>query len=290
VRPVAGALVLAERLFALNRGLFASWEDFQLTLLELQRTGRVTLVDIDGQAVVKFRLEADTAAPTVSDLERGVLRLTVVEASLKQQVEQMEKDQEELRHCAKDLLKTNHRESAKHHFRKWKKGQATLEKRLKTLENVQGVLQTIEESKDNRKYLDALSRGTAAVKGAFGGVTVDTVEEVVADCQEALADQEDMQSIMSRPLAPADEGEAAELEDELNALLATAGVTPLRQTGAQTPQRGAAHTPQRGQTSPLKFKHLLGVEDLPSPPSESPGKASEDQARQAAAVLMEVDM
>ena len=29
-----------------------------------------------------------------------------------------------------------------------------------------------------------MSRGTAAIKGAFGDVTVDKVDQIVADCQE----------------------------------------------------------------------------------------------------------
>ena len=35
-----------------------------------------------------------------------------------------------------------------------------------------------------RQVMEALSRGTAAIKGAFGDVTIDKVDQVVADCQE----------------------------------------------------------------------------------------------------------
>ena len=34
------------------------------------------------------------------------------------------------------------------------------------------------------QVMEALSRGTAAIKGAFGDVTVDKVDQIVADCQE----------------------------------------------------------------------------------------------------------
>ncbi|XP_043228612.1 charged multivesicular body protein 7-like [Amphibalanus amphitrite] len=268
-QPAAGALILTDRLHALHRDLLASRSDLELALLQLQHQGRVTVTEVDGRPAVKFRLEGEPdRRPTVTELEKGVLRLTLVESTLRERVEQLETSQEELRAKAKALLKTGQREAAKKHLRQWKKTQALLDKRQTTLDNVQGMLHAIEESKHNRKVMEALSRGTAAIKGAFGDVTIDKVDQVVADCQEMLEDQEDMDALLARPISPGDAAEAAELEEELSELM---GGT----AAAATPQKQPPTPRQRGRQELPATPPRAEPKDLPSPPTVSPGKMSE---------------
>ncbi|XP_037092686.1 charged multivesicular body protein 7-like isoform X2 [Pollicipes pollicipes] len=255
-QPAGGELLLVDQLWRLHDALFATRADLELALLELERNGRATLDDVDGRLAVKFRLDGEPVAPTVTELERGVLRLKLVQSTMTKEVTQLASDQTQLRSSARELLKSGQRELAKQKLRKWKKMNVSLEQKSMTLDNVQDMLDSIEESKYNQKVTDALSRGTAAARGAFGNVTIDRVEQVVADCQEALEDRDEVVSALARPLSPVDASETADLEAELNDLLSGVATPPSaaqRDRSAtsrtiapsQSPGRDRSATPRR---------------------------------------------
>merc|ERR1712098_359219 len=126
---------------------------------------------------------------------------------------QLEKDRDLARQCLKDGKK----ERAKLLLRKKKFQEGLIEKTDGQLDNLERLVQDIEFAQVQKQVIDGLKDGNAALEKANAMFSIEEIEDILADTQEASEKQQEISDLLSGQLTQADE---EEVELELDELLA----------------------------------------------------------------------
>lgn len=168
--------------------------------------------------MIKFGTESHKAFP-FTDMELAIHKLEFTEKDLLKMIGRMEEQVHEHEVQARRLLGEKKRLLAKNSLRKRDSTMKRLEKRVQCLENVQGLIQRIHDVTDDAAVLDAYRTGTKSLQAALSnsGITMDSVEEAIAEMKDAIELHEEVKSAIAGPMSTANE--EAELEKELEELV-----------------------------------------------------------------------
>merc|ERR1712098_249793 len=122
---------------------------------------------------------------------------------------QLEKDRDLARQCLKDGKK----ERAKLLLRKKKFQEGLLEKTDGQLDNLERLVQDIEFAQVQKQVIDGLKDGNAALEKANAMFSIEEIEDILADSQEASEKQQEIPDLLSGQLTQEDEDDViAELD------------------------------------------------------------------------------
>ena len=173
---------------------------------------------------------------------------------------------------AADWLKKKNKPKAMMELKRKQRLQSVLDKRLSFIENIHQILHTIEQTQTDKEVpstlkhfflprpsptkalcrlvscdqmIDQFKLGVDTLKRVReeSGVTVEAVDQVMDDLQDALLDQREIDDAISSGQEQLSSVDEAELEEELAQLVATALPLPA----AAVPVPAAAATPVRQQ-------------------------------------------
>lgn len=163
----------------------------------------------------------DKDVEPISELEKNFFKLKETEKILIGEISHMDFEKESLIKEAKSYIAKNMKPIALTYLRKKKEIEKRIEKQLKSLDNVQALISRIEESKYNAEVLQSYAHGLAALKlsSKESGLTIDNVDETMAELAEVIDEHKDMQSAMSSLVDVKQKYNEQELEDELADLL-----------------------------------------------------------------------
>jgi len=134
----------------------------------------------------------------------------------------MDTEKESLTIEAKRYIAKNMKPIALTYLRKKKEIEKRIDKQLKALDNVQSLISRIEESKYNSEVLKSYAHGLAALKltAKDNGLTIDNVDETMAELADVIDEHKDIQSAMGSLIdKQSAKHNEQELEDELADLL-----------------------------------------------------------------------
>ncbi|XP_050433869.1 charged multivesicular body protein 7 [Adelges cooleyi] len=156
----------------------------------------------------------------ITELEKNFFKLKEAEKILIGEISNLDNDKDSLVKEAKMYLAKNMKSIALSSLRKKKEIERRIEKQLHSLDNVQAMISRIEESKYNSEVLKSYGNGLAALKltAKDTGLTIDNVDETMAELAEAIEEHKDIQSALGRHIVD-DKQNDNELEDELANLL-----------------------------------------------------------------------
>ncbi|XP_058464384.1 charged multivesicular body protein 7 [Malaya genurostris] len=156
---------------------------------------------------------------SITDIERSIYNLEQTEHDLLKVVDKLDRDIAEAMEQVKTNIRDGKKQLAKSNLKKKHLIEKNLEKKMNVLENVQTMLSRIHDSQSDRNVLEAYKLGSNALKNAFAnsGITLDNVDDTLAEMKEIMDQQDEMQAMIG--IAQNTDVDELELEQELSDLI-----------------------------------------------------------------------
>ncbi|KAJ3328131.1 hypothetical protein HDU76_010538, partial [Blyttiomyces sp. JEL0837] len=196
----------------------------QLKMLKLHRN--------NSGRIVALKLLSEGTSQTgdaFTEADLGVIRIRQTITIVGEQVSALEgriaNEDKDMKTAAKSS--SGKKSRALFHLKRKKLLQSVLQQRLDHFHNLEGVLQSIATAETNTRVAEAYKLGTAAIK-SLNIKLQGQVDDVVDDVREALADQAEIDTMLSS-ISTSTEMDDEEVEAELNQLLAAEQATVASQ-------------------------------------------------------------
>uniref|UniRef100_A0AC35TKP7 Charged multivesicular body protein 7 n=1 Tax=Rhabditophanes sp. KR3021 TaxID=114890 RepID=A0AC35TKP7_9BILA len=172
--------------------------------------------------IVKFAedFRNGTTPPTYSQADTATFNLVSVIKLREKQINDISKNNKELRAEAAQCLRNKDKDGALRRLRKYKSTEKVIEKMETVKANLEGFLHQISLSKDNATILEIYKDSNQALKNTnkANGISVDSVDDTMMDVEETLADQNYIETAISK-FAPTVDFNDADLEAEFNTMI-----------------------------------------------------------------------
>ena len=136
----------------------------------------------------------------ITEQDRAILGLKKQRDQLKQYQKRIQNVLEKDRELAKKLLKEGKTDRAKLLLRKKKFQEGLLEKTDGQLDNLEKLVHDIEFAQVQKQVLDGLKDGNAALEKANAMFSIEEIEDIMADTQEAAEKQQEITNMLSGQL------------------------------------------------------------------------------------------
>ncbi|GFR26679.1 charged multivesicular body protein 7 [Trichonephila clavata] len=193
--------------------------NFQLAVMQLQRTKQACVFEEYGEKVIKFRKLEEKKVEPLSEVDKGVLSLKRARDKILEDMDTLEESILSCQETAKDLLKKGYKSKAMLSLKKKKRLEMALQKKSVAFDNIENLLCQLRNAGTEKMILDAYRSGVLAMKGTTSGeLDLDNVDEVMSDVKGALDDYSEVQNTLSMSVSPGDSLD--EFEDELANIIA----------------------------------------------------------------------
>ncbi|KAM4883543.1 charged multivesicular body protein 7 isoform 2-T4 [Sylvia borin] len=211
-------VVALSELRSLCAGLCPDERTFYLLLLQLQKEKRVTILEQNGEKIVKFARGLHAKVSPMNDVDIGVYQLMQSEQLLSQKVESLSQEAEKCKEDARSACRAGKKQLV---FNAYQAGVGALKLSMKdvTVERAENLVDQIQELCDTQ---DEVAQTLAGV--GINGLEVDSEElekELDSLLQDSSKDSLDLPPVPQKvPSVPISD---AELEAELEQLSVSAG-------------------------------------------------------------------
>ncbi|XP_075412622.1 charged multivesicular body protein 7 isoform X2 [Tenrec ecaudatus] len=159
---------------------------FYLVLLQLQKEKRVTVLEQNGEKIVKFARGPHAKVSPVNDVDVGVYQLMQSEQLLSRKVESLSQEAERCREEARRACRAGKKQLALRSLKAKQRTEKRIEALHAKLDTVQGILDRIYASQTDQMVFNAYQAGVGALKLSMKDVTVEKAESLVDQIQEIL--------------------------------------------------------------------------------------------------------
>ncbi|EAW63633.1 CHMP family, member 7, isoform CRA_c [Homo sapiens] len=160
---------------------------FYLVLLQLQKEKRVTVLEQNGEKIVKFARGPRAKVSPVNDVDVGVYQLMQSEQLLSRKVESLSQEAERCKEEARRACRAGKKQLALRSLKAKQRTEKRIEALHAKLDTVQGILDRIYASQTDQMVFNAYQAGVGALKLSMKDVTVEKAESLVDQIQETLA-------------------------------------------------------------------------------------------------------
>ncbi|KAI1230082.1 hypothetical protein IHE44_0010472, partial [Lamprotornis superbus] len=178
------------QLRSLCAGLCPDERTFYLLLLQLQKEKRVTILEQNGEKIVKFARGLHAKVSPMNDVDIGVYQLMQSEQLLSQKVESLSQEAEKCKEDARSACRAGKKQLALRCLKSKRRTERRIEELHSKLDAVQGILDRIYASQTDQMVFNAYQAGVGALKLSMKDVTVERAENLVDQIQE-LCDTQD---------------------------------------------------------------------------------------------------
>jgi hypothetical protein len=197
--------------------------DFELVLkyLEVNQKCLVNQTEFENKTLVKFALSMNGYVAPITQIESSYQNLKYTEKKLEDEISKFSNQIEVTNEAIKSYLKQNQKNTALKLLKKRKQLEKSLQGKDETLANIQAMMSSIQQADTNQLTFDVYSKSAEALKEANKNIKIDKVDETMADIQDALSTQAEIEDVLKSPVgykyANIDE---SELDLELDELIA----------------------------------------------------------------------
>ncbi|NXK97157.1 CHMP7 protein, partial [Formicarius rufipectus] len=193
---------------------------FYLLLLQLQKEKRVTILEQNGEKIVKFARGLHAKVSPMNDVDIGVYQLMQSEQLLSQKVESLSQEAEKCKEDARSACRAGKKQLALRCLKAKRRTERRIEELHSKLDAVQGILDRIYASQTDQMVFNAYQAGVGALKLSMKDVTVERAENLVDQIQELCDTQDEVaQTLAGVGINGLAEMDTEELEKELDSLL-----------------------------------------------------------------------
>ncbi|NWV76726.1 CHMP7 protein, partial [Dasyornis broadbenti] len=212
-------VVALSELRSLCAGLCPDERTFYLLLLQLQKEKRVTILEQNGEKIVKFARGLHAKVSPMNDVDIGVYQLMQSEQLLSQKVESLSQEAEKCKEDARSACKAGKKQLALRCLKSKRRTERRIEELHSKLDAVQGILDRIYASQTDQMVFNAYQAGVGALKLSMKDVTVERAENLVDQIQELCDTQDEVAQTLAGVGINGLEMDTEELEKELDSLL-----------------------------------------------------------------------
>ncbi|NWI46751.1 CHMP7 protein, partial [Picathartes gymnocephalus] len=213
-------VVALSELRSLCAGLCPDERTFYLLLLQLQKEKRVTILEQNGEKIVKFARGLHAKVSPMNDVDIGVYQLMQSEQLLSQKVESLSQEAEKCKEDARSACRAGKKQLALRCLKAKRRTERRIEELHSKLDAVQGILDRIYASQTDQMVFNAYQAGVGALKLSMKDVTVERAENLVDQIQELCDTQDEVaQTLAGVGINGLAEMDTEELEKELDSLL-----------------------------------------------------------------------
>jgi len=151
----------------------------------------------------------------ITEQDHAILGLKKQRDQLKQYQKRINRDLEKEKELAKKLLKEGKKDRAKLLLRKKRFQEGLLDKTDAQLDQLERMVHDIEFATVQKQVIDGLKNGNEALEKANAMFSIDEIEDILADTQEAVDKQEEINAMLSGQLTEEDENEVVNELDKL---------------------------------------------------------------------------
>lgn len=188
-----------------------------LVLIWLRHERKVAFTNNANENELLVKIAAH-ASENVTEIDEGLYKLMKQENELMKEIQLLEEGKINIINEAKSYLAKGLRQVAKTHLRKKLELESTIEKRSQTLDNIRGLISSIQDTHTNTAVLSAYKAGSDVLKKLNeSNLPETTVKDIMDDLTEALEEQREVQVILSETLKNDDSN--TDLEQELEELM-----------------------------------------------------------------------
>ncbi|NXQ01911.1 CHMP7 protein, partial [Vidua macroura] len=212
-------VVALSELRSLCAGLCPDERTFYLLLLQLQKEKRVTILEQNGEKIVKFARGLHAKVSPMNDVDIGVYQLMQSEQLLSQKVESLSQEAEKCKEDARSACRAGKKQLALRCLKSKRRTERRIEELHSKLDAVQGILDRIYASQTDQMVFNAYQAGVGALKLSMKDVTVERAENIVDQIQELCDTQDEVAQTLAGVGINGLEVDSEELEKELDSLL-----------------------------------------------------------------------
>ncbi|ELK24058.1 Charged multivesicular body protein 7 [Myotis davidii] len=200
---------------------------FYLVLLQLQKEKRVTVLEQNGEKIVKFARGPHAKVSPVNDVDVGVYQLMQSEQLLSRKVESLSQEAERCKEEARRACRAGKKQLALRSLKAKQRTEKRIEALHAKLDTVQGILDRIYASQTDQMVFNAYQAGVGALKLSMKDVTVEKAESLVDQIQELCDTQDEVSQTLAGGVTNGLDFDNEELEKELDILLQDTTKEPL---------------------------------------------------------------
>ncbi|NWU17708.1 CHMP7 protein, partial [Cephalopterus ornatus] len=200
---------------------------FYLLLLQLQKEKRVTILEQNGEKIVKFARGLHAKVSPMNDVDIGVYQLMQSEQLLSQKVESLSQEAEKCKEDARSACRAGKKQLALRCLKSKRRTERRIEELHSKLDAVQGILDRIYASQTDQMVFNAYQAGVGALKLSMKDVTVERAENLVDQIQELCDTQDEVAQTLAGVGINGLEMDTEELEKELDSLLQDSAKEPV---------------------------------------------------------------
>lgn len=154
----------------------------------------------------------------ITEQDKAILQLKQQRDKLKQYQKRINVQLKKDREVAKKLLQNGKKEKAKLLLRKKKFQESLLEKTDNQLENIERLVHDLEFAQIEAQVIKGLDSGNKALKKMHELLSIEDVEKIMDETQEAVEYQKEIDAILSGGLTAEDEEDVLRELDEITKL------------------------------------------------------------------------
>nr|XP_014338210.1 PREDICTED: charged multivesicular body protein 7 [Bos mutus] len=212
-------VVALSELSTLCAGSCPDERTFYLVLLQLQKEKRVTVLEQNGEKIVKFARGPHAKVSPVNDVDVGVYQLMQSEQLLSRKVESLSQEAERYKEEARRACRAGKKQLALRSLKAKQRTEKRIEALHAKLDTVQGILDRIYASQTDQMVFNAYQAGVGALKLSMKDVTVEKAESLVDQIQELCDTQDEVSQTLAGGVTNGLDFDSEELEKELDILL-----------------------------------------------------------------------
>lgn len=192
---------------------------FYLVLLQLQKEKRVTVLEQNGDKIMKFARGLHAKVSPMNDVDIGVYQLMQSEQLLSKKVESLAQEAVRCKEEARSACRTGKKQVALRCLKSKRRTERRIAELHSKLDVVQGILDRIYASQTDQMVFNAYQAGVGALKLSMKDVTVEKAENLVDQIQELCDTQDEVAQTLAGVGINGIEADTEELEKELDILL-----------------------------------------------------------------------
>ncbi|KAM9964407.1 hypothetical protein ACTFIW_004170 [Dictyostelium discoideum] len=207
---------------------FITREELDLLLLVLFRDSKVLIltnnkikninnININNNGEdrigIKFAFDGEKVQP-IQETDFGILKLQTTYEALKQQESKLLTDIEEISNTIKESIRIKQKNHALLQLKKKKLLESILEKRATASTNIHEILFSIESAKSNQQIIESLCTGVSTLKKVNQEISVDQVDSILDDYQDAITNQREIDDAMKSGFNSVESLSSADIDED----------------------------------------------------------------------------
>ncbi|EAL68878.1 SNF7 family protein [Dictyostelium discoideum AX4] len=200
-------------------------EELDLLLLVLFRDSKVLILtnnkikninnnnNGEDRIGIKFAFDGEKVQP-IQETDFGILKLQTTYETLKQQESKLLTDIEEISNTIKESIRIKQKNHALLQLKKKKLLESILEKRATASTNIHEILFSIESAKSNQQIIESLCTGVSTLKKVNQEISVDQVDSILDDYQDAITNQREIDDAMKSGFNSVESLSSADIDED----------------------------------------------------------------------------